>query len=111
MIAKPQVIALPWGGPETVRAARRAMKTGESVKIALPLETHHALFQHLHPGAARGTPESFDIEGGPELLPRVASVAGLEELQKLEGPARRLGYGVWLSTPDPVLVLAPIDLS
>lgn len=107
MSTKPGIVALAWESLPSVQAARQAMKAGAQVRISLPQGTHHALFQHLHPGAARGTPESFEIEGGPELLPRIAGVAGLEEVRKLEATARRLRYRVALSTPDPTLVLSP----
>jgi hypothetical protein len=111
MIAKREVVALLWDGAATVRAAQRAMKKRASVQITLPQGTHHALFQHLNPGAARGTPENFDTEGGAEMLARIATVAGLEALGKLERAVRLARYRVQLSTPDPVLILAPPDSS
>ena len=81
--------ALSWRGEPSVHAAREAMKKGRTLAIALPLGTHHALFRHLHPEAAPGAPETFETEGGPELLARIATVAGLAALAGLAGTARR----------------------
>jgi hypothetical protein len=107
MARNSQIVVLLWEGTASVRAAREAIDNGQRVEISLPQGTHHALFRHLNPEAARGMPESLDAEGGPEMLPQIATVAGLQEVRKLERPARRSRYRVRLSSPDPLLVLTP----
>lgn len=96
-----------WEGDATVKAAREALARGAAVEIALPLGVHHALFRHLYPDTAQGMPEDLDETGGPELLRRVSTVAGLEELARLERPAKAAGYRVQLLSPDPAVVLIP----
>jgi hypothetical protein len=100
-------IELVWEGDATVEAARKAMKRGDAIEIGLPLGVHHALFRHLHPESAPGLPEDLDELAGPEILRRISTVAGLEEIAKLEKPAKAARYRVQLLTPDPLLVLLP----
>ena len=98
-------IELAWEGEETVAACRDAMKRGAEVEIGLAVGLHHALFRHLHPDDARGMPEDLEEEGGPQLLRRIAAVAGLEELARLERPAKLARYRVRLVSPDPRVLL------
>jgi hypothetical protein len=91
----------------SVSATRAAMRRGDRVTIELPLETHHALYRHLNPDAPRGPDEAIDAEDGTELIERIATVAGLEELRTLAPALRRAGYRVVLSGPDPILSLLP----
>ncbi len=107
MQSNSEIVCLLWEGASSVDAARHAMQKGKRVEIALPQGVHHALFRHLNPQAPLGAPEAFDAEGGPELLPRIATVAGLRELEQLERLSRRARYRVELSSPDPLLVLTP----
>jgi hypothetical protein len=111
MSAAQPSLAIAWSGPGTLPALRRALKKHQTVRLALPLEMHHALFRHLNPAASRGAPEDFRAEGGPELLARIATVAGLEPLAALEDSARVARYRVSLATPDPVVVLSPPERS
>jgi hypothetical protein len=83
------------------------MGRGEAVEIALPQSTHHALYMHVTPGARSSEGVTLDTRGGAELLHAMSGVAGLEELVRLEEPARRAGYSVLLRSPDPTLVLLP----
>ena len=99
-------IELAWQGEETVAACREAMKRGAEVEIGLAAGLHHALFRHLHPEGTPGMPEGLEEEGGPQLLRRIAAVAGLEELARLEQPAKRARYRVRLVSPDPRVLLA-----
>jgi hypothetical protein len=111
MTASPAPLALAWRGPATVQRLERALKRGATVRLALPLEMHHALFRHLNPGAAPSAPEGYVVEGDAALLPRIATVAGLEALGRLEPAARAAGYRVALDTTDPLLVLSPAEPS
>ena len=107
MTASPPPLALAWHGAASVRQLERALKRGATVRLALPLEMHHALFRHLNPGADAAVPEGYVVEGDAALLPRIATVAGLEALGRLERPARAAGYRVVLDTTDPLLTLLP----
>jgi hypothetical protein len=101
------IVTLRWDGAPSVKAARSAMRNGDRVDIDLPLETHHALYRHLNPEAPRGPDEEIDASDSVELLARVATVAGLEELAQL-GPAVRRGrYRVQLTGPEPRLTFVP----
>lgn len=101
------IVRLNWDGAPSIKAARSAMRNGDRVDIELPLETHHALYRHLHPEAPRGPDEAIDASDSVELLARVATVAGLEELAQL-GPAVRRGrYRVQVTGPEPRLSLLP----
>ena len=101
------IVSLRWDGMPSVKAARKAIRNGSRVNIDLPLETHHALYRHLHPDAPRGPDEDIDASDSLELLGRIATVAGLEELAQL-GPAVRRGrYRVQLTGPEPLLTLVP----
>lgn len=99
-------IELAWEGDATIKEARSALRRGDEVEIGLAVGLHHALFRHLHPEDARGMPEDLEEEGGPELLRRIAGVAGLEELARLEQPAKLARYRVRLVSPDPRVLLA-----
>jgi len=101
------IVTLRWDGAPSIKAARSAMRSGSRVDIALPLETHHALYRHLHPDAPRGPDEDIDASGDAELLGRIATVAGLEELAQLEPAVRRSRYEVRVTSPDPCVRLVP----
>ncbi|HEX6319490.1 MAG TPA: hypothetical protein VFZ84_11485 [Burkholderiales bacterium] len=101
------IVNLRWEGLPSVKAARGAMRNGDRVDIDLPLETHHALFRHLNPDAPRGSDEEIDASDGVELLARIATVAGLEEMARLGPAVRRSRYGVQLTGPEPRLILVP----
>ncbi len=101
------IVSLRWDGAPSVKAARDALRNGERVDIDLPLETHHALYRHLHPDAPRGAEEEIDAADGVELLSRIANVAGLQELARLAPGLRRGRYRVQLSGPEPRLSLLP----
>ena len=98
---------LRWDGAPSIAAARTAMRAGSRVDIELPLETHHALYRHLNPDAPRGPDEEIDADDGAELLERIATVAGLEELGALAPALKAGGYRVELNGPDPLLSLLP----
>jgi hypothetical protein len=98
-----------WPGTDTLEAARRAIRAGSEVEIALPLEVHYALHSHLHPQAAAGPVENLEAEGGAELLGRVATIAGLEDLGRLRSAVRRARYRVRVTSPEPLLRLQPLE--
>jgi len=103
------ILPLRWPGTDTLKAAREAIRNGSPVEIELPLEVHYALYAHLHARVAHGAAENIDATGGAELLAPIATVAGLEELQRLQPAVRRGHYRVRLISPQPRLRLLPPD--
>jgi hypothetical protein len=98
-----------WPGTDTLQAARRAIRERRPVEIELPLEVHYALHSHLHPQAAAGPVDRLEAEGGAELLGRVATIAGLEDLGRLRSAVRRARYRVSVTSPEPLLRLQPLE--
>ncbi len=80
---KEPLIRLTWHGHETVAVIPALLQEAEQIEISLPLDYNHALFETLHPEAQAADLEDIDAQGGPELLSRIATVSGLEELGKL----------------------------
>jgi hypothetical protein len=101
------IVRLRWDGAPSIKAARSALRNGVRVEIELPLEMHHALYRHVHPDAPRGPDEEIDASDSLELLARVATVAGLEELAELAPAVRRARCRVQLTGPEPRLTLVP----
>lgn len=101
MARKRETVLLLWAGAGSVRAAKRAIGAGNCVEISLPQGVHHALLERLHEG------DVVDVRNGAEILPALASVAGLEEFRNLEAAVRRAGYRVRVKSPDPVVWLVP----
>jgi hypothetical protein len=95
---------LRWPAAGALQAALGALRAGEPVEIELPLETHYALYRHLYPDAAPGPLERVEAEGGAELLGRIATIAGLEDLKDLQSAVRRARYQVRIASPQPVVL-------
>lgn len=106
MVREPTVVAMRWEGAQSVKAARSAIASGSLVEIELPLEDHYALYRHLHPESRRAA-EDLDVSGGGELLASIATVAGLDELDKLHAAVQRAHYRVRVTSPEPLLRLIP----
>jgi hypothetical protein len=98
-----EAVLLRWPGANTLGEARAAMRSGRPVEIELPLETHHALCTRL----GQGRLDAAEASGGAQMLALLAAVAGLEGLERLAPAVRKARYRVRLTTPDPVLTLAP----
>jgi hypothetical protein len=103
MDRKRETVLLLWAGAGSVKAAKRAIDAGNCVEISLPQGVHHALLARLDHG------DVLDVQNGAEILPLVASVAGLEDLGKLAPAVRHARYRVRVTSPDPVIVLTPSD--
>ncbi|HSO07039.1 MAG TPA: hypothetical protein VLW45_07360 [Pelomicrobium sp.] len=99
--------SLMWRGRESLAAAEEAMKRRARAQIALPPDVHHMIFQRLHEEAPPGAPEAVDVEGGGELLQRLASISGLAELAELAGLVDGAGYRCRIVSPAPTLILEP----
>ena len=100
-----KLVALQWPGLYNLEEAREAIKRGAEIEIELPEGTHYTLCRHFQPEEAAA--ESLDTEGGPEILERIATVHGLEDLAKLRAALQRAHYRVRVTSPDPMLRLAP----
>jgi hypothetical protein len=101
MHRKRETVLLLWSGAGSVKAARRAIDAGNCVEISLPQGVHHALLERLDHG------DVLNVQNGAEILPLVASVAGLEEMRRLAPAVKRARYRVRVTSPDPVVVLVP----
>ena len=109
MAREPELVALRWGGAQSVKAVRSAIRNRSRIEIELPLEVHYALYRHLHPQAPRVPAEDVDASGGAALLAQIATVAGLEEIRQLEAAVRRARYRVRVTSPEPHISLTPSE--
>lgn len=109
MTREQTTVSLRWPGLDTLKAAREAIHSGQAIEIELPLEVHYALYTHLNPHPPHGAAENIDASGGAELLAPIASVAGLEELKRLQSAVKRAHYRVHLISPQPRVRLLPPD--
>jgi len=101
------VVAVQWPGLHSHKAAREANASGSEVEIELPVGTHYMLYRHFHPEDTGGAAEHMDAEGSAEILKALAAIKGLEELARLQAPVKRARYRVQLTSPEPMLRLAP----
>lgn len=94
-------VHLTWEGNETVKTIARLAREPQPgvVTLALPRNYHHAIYQHLYPGAGAGEVETLNEAAGPELLARIARVRGLENLEELVGPLQARNASANLSDP------------
>ena len=92
-----------WPGEDALAEAKAAIASGDAVDIVLPASEHHALCLWLSSDASG----ALEMEGGAELLARIAVMPGLADLSSLVPPAQRAGYRTELSGPPPVLSLLP----
>ena len=101
------VVPLQWPGLHSLKAAREAIDSGDEVEIELPVGTHYMLYRHFHPDDNGAAAEHMDVSGGAEILEALAAIKGLEDLARLEAPVKRARYRVQLTSPEPMLRLAP----
>jgi len=92
-----------WPGEDAFTEAKAAIASGDAVDIVLPASEHHALCLWLSSDASG----ALDIQGGAELLARIAAMPLLADLSSLVPAAQRAGYRAKLSGPPPVLSLLP----
>ena len=104
---KEPLIRLTWHGHETVSLIPGLLNEFEQIEITLPLEYNHALFEKLHPDARPADLEDIDAHGGAELLSRIATVSGLEELENLTEPLNNAQASVRIISPPTLLISLP----
>jgi hypothetical protein len=93
---------LLWRGPASLPEVHAALARGDRIVLVLPQALHHALAVRLSADAA-----SVDVSGDPEILRSLAALRGLEALGDLVGPLRAARYSVSVTSPEPLLRLAP----
>jgi hypothetical protein len=98
------LIKLTWGGRDTVETVKRIIDQAEQIQISLPTDYNHVLFRTLYPGLPAAEPEDIAAQGGAELLERIATISGLEELAALTGVLADARARVRVVSP-PTLVL------
>lgn len=101
---KEPLIRLTWHGHETISVLPKLLDEAEEIEIALPLDYNHSLFQLLHPEARPADLENIDVQGGPELLARIATVSGLEEFAQLVEVLTETGVSIQVSSPPTLLI-------
>ena len=104
---KEPLIRLTWHGHETVSLIPGLINEFEKIEITLPLEYNHALFEKLHPDARAADLEDIDAHGGPELLSRIATISGLEEMEKLTKDLHAVQAEVHIVSPPTLLITMP----
>ena len=85
---------LLWRGRETIDHALSLIESHASIEFQLASEYHHALFRAVYPAASPGALEEIDADGGPELLAKVATINGLEDMEALVSPLRKVRAAV-----------------
>jgi len=96
-------VRLNWRGAGTARSLASFLERHTSVALNLAPELHHSLFVHLHPQAPPGQPEQVDVEGGAELLARIAEIPGLEALATLVAALQAARAQIQVQSPAPIL--------
>ena len=104
---KEPLIRLTWHGHETITVIPKLLDEAEEIEIALPLDYNHSLFHALHPDARPADLEDIDAQGGPELLARVATVSGLNELAQLVEVLKQVQASIRVSSPPTILITVP----
>jgi hypothetical protein len=94
---------ITWRGPKSAAEITRKLAKRKPVVVSLPWSFHHALCVQLCDYAKlHGT---LDVNGGSDLLDRLAEITGLHELAQLREPVRLAGAGVRVHSPPPQVYL------
>ena len=101
----PPVERLLWQGRESVDRCAALLLAGRGVELQLPRNFNHSLFAALQQPSMPQA-ELLDVTGGPDMLARIAGVGGLEDLRRLETPARGSGSSVRVVSPA-LLMIGP----
>lgn len=104
---KEPLIRLTWHGHETIAVVPKLLEEAEQIEISLPFDYNHALFRVLHPDARAADFEDIDTQGGPELLTKIATVSGLEELAELTQVLSSVQASVRIISPPTLLITVP----
>lgn len=106
---KEPLIRLTWHGHETVALIPKLLEEAERIEIILPFDYNHALYHALNPDAQAADFEDIDNQGGPELLSQIATVSGLDELERLTEILRNVQASVRITSPPTLLITVPSE--
>lgn len=104
---KEPLITLVWRGNETVEAIPYLLGIAREIRITLPLEYDHILFNTLHPDSTNVSLNEISVSDGPELLHKLASIEGLERLDSLGDALREAGATVSVINPPRLIITTP----
>lgn len=100
-----ETMRLQWRGDETVASMREALARRVNIELRLPADLHHAVASRLKPGVAPAHGQRLDLSGGAELLARMAGIAALAALARLEDAVYRGSARVRVVSPAPTLYI------
>lgn len=100
-----EAASLSWRGAETIADAKGAIADRADIALNLPADFHHAVCVHLMPPAQGPRPAAVKIEGGAELLARLAEIHGLESIAELEAPVAQAHARVCVLSPSPTVLI------
>jgi hypothetical protein len=98
-----------WSGSSSVQEVEATLERCGKVEIQLPPDFHHALYMRIHPESRAAPLEQIDVSNGAELLHKVASIRGLNEIGELEERVRAQHISVHLLSPVPLIILSLPD--
>lgn len=103
MAARPTNLC--WRGAQTIADAKDAIAHRASIALSLPAGFHHAVQQRLLTAAGDRRRESVDVEGGAELLARLAEIKGLATIAELQAPVTEAQARVRVMSPSPTVLI------
>lgn len=95
------LVRLRWHGSDTAQEVIRCIEEKINVEIEFAANFHHTCYRRLYPNADSGEPETIDLEGDAELIRKLATIGGLEDLECLADPISRAGARVIMKSPIP----------
>lgn len=100
-----QTTDLLWHGAQTIEAAAAALSNHANVALHLPANFHHAVVAQFRSRNTQTPNEVVDVIGGAELLAKLSSIRGLEEIAGLEAPVQEAHAAVHIVSPSPTIAI------
>jgi hypothetical protein len=101
------VVRVQWSGRDTVAMISEAIAYTGEIRLRLPPECNHALFERLHPEERGQTIEIVHKSGDPDLLKAVSEIAGLEDLALIVDVLHAEEASVQIVSPPEVIIRVP----
>jgi hypothetical protein len=95
---------LRWRGRESVRALQSLLEHTDRIVIALPADYNHALYSLLDEEDSTDDAEEIEASGGVDLLRRIASIRGLQELHRLADTMEPKILSVQVHSPPSIVL-------
>ena len=95
-----------WSGTVSVAEVEATLERCGHVEIQLPPDFHHALYVRINPDAGVARVEQIDVSDGLDLLHKVASIRGLDDINALEATVRDHHARVHLLSPVPLIIIS-----